>query len=108
MGSIRSQLNTPELNYLKALHTPVLQGFFNGVTDAAGSSHQAVEHRQFRQFIPPLLGPEGLTALIHLHQLLHGALVEQLMEVYERSQALWAQEWRHELSELPMLNRLVA
>ena len=38
----------------------------------------------------------------------HERAVEQLMEVYERSQALWAQEWRDELSELPMRNRLVA
>ena len=30
------------------------------------------------------------------------------MEGYARSQALRAQEWRDELSELPMLNRLVA
>ena len=34
--------------------------------------------------------------------------VEELMELYERSQDLWAQQWRDELLELPMLNRLVA
>ena len=34
--------------------------------------------------------------------------VEELMQVYERSQDLWAQQWRDELSELPMMNRLVA
>ena len=34
--------------------------------------------------------------------------VDELMELYERSQDLWAQQWRDELSELPMLNRLVA
>ena len=62
----------------------MLQGFFYGVNDAAGSSHQAVEHRQLRQFIPPLLGPKGLTALIHLHQLLHGALVEINTQIQQR------------------------
>ena len=34
--------------------------------------------------------------------------VDELMQVYERSQDLWAQQWRDELSELPMMNRLVA
>ena len=34
--------------------------------------------------------------------------VEELMELYERSQDLWAQQWRDELLELPVLNRLVA
>ena len=72
------------MNFKKALHTAVLQGFFNGVNDAAGSSHQAVKHRQFQQFIPPLLGPEGLTALVHLHQLLHGALVEINAQIQQR------------------------
>ena len=72
------------MNFLKALHTAVLRGFFNDETDAAGSSDQAVEHRQFRQFIPPLLGPESLTALIHLHQLLHCALVEINAQIQQR------------------------
>ena len=34
--------------------------------------------------------------------------VEELMELYDRSQDRWAQQWRDELLELPMLNRLVA
>ena len=34
--------------------------------------------------------------------------VKELMEIYERSQDLWAQQWRDELSELPVLNRLIA
>ena len=34
--------------------------------------------------------------------------VQELMQVYQRSQDLWAQQWRDELSELPMLNRLAA
>ena len=49
-----------------------------------------------------------LFPLLDLRVDFHERAVEQLMEVYERSQALWAQEWRDELSELPMLNRLVA
>ena len=34
--------------------------------------------------------------------------VKELMEIYERSQDLWVQQWRDELSELPVLNRLIA
>ncbi len=34
--------------------------------------------------------------------------VHELVEIYERSQDLWAQQWRDELSELQTLNRLVA
>ena len=34
--------------------------------------------------------------------------VDELMRIYERSQDLWAQQWRDELSELPVINRLVA
>ena len=36
------------------------------------------------------------------------AAVAELMQVYERSQDLWAQQWRDELAESPVLNRLVA
>ena len=96
-----------------------MQGFSLASAGAVLLGHQPIQHGQFRQFVPPLLSPKRLASLIDLHQLLHRALmeinvdfheraVEQLMEVYERSQALWAQEWRDELSELPMLNRLVA
>ena len=34
--------------------------------------------------------------------------VAELMEIYERSQDLWAQEWRDGFSDLPRLDRLVA
>ena len=34
--------------------------------------------------------------------------VGELMEIYERSQDLWAQEWRDGFSDLPKLDRLVA
>lgn len=33
--------------------------------------------------------------------------VGELMEIYERSQDLWAQQWRDELSELSTLNRTI-
>ena len=33
--------------------------------------------------------------------------VGELMAIYERSQDLWAQQWRDELSELRTLNRTV-
>ena len=51
---------------------------------------------------------EAAFPLLDLRVDFHERAVEQLMEVYERSQDLWAQQWRDELSELPMLNRLVA
>jgi hypothetical protein len=34
--------------------------------------------------------------------------VQELTEIYERSQDLWIQQWRDEMAEIPMLNRLVA
>lgn len=34
--------------------------------------------------------------------------VQELTEIYERSQDLWIQQWRDEMVELPILNRLVA
>ena len=51
---------------------------------------------------------EAAFPLLDLRVDFHERAVEQLMEVYERSQDFWAQQWRDELSELPMLNRLVA
>ena len=46
--------------------------------------------------------------LLDLRVDFRNAAVQELMEVYKRSQALWAQQWRDELSELPMMNRLAA
>ena len=37
----------------------------------------------------------------------HDQAVRELMAIYERSQDLWAQQWRDELSELRTLNRTV-
>ena len=34
--------------------------------------------------------------------------VQELTKIYERSQDLWIQQWRDEMAELPMFNRLVA
>ena len=34
--------------------------------------------------------------------------VQELTEIYERSQDLWIQQWRDQMAEIPMLNRLVA
>ena len=34
--------------------------------------------------------------------------VQELTEIYERSQDLWIHQWRDEMAEIPMLNRLVA
>ncbi|MBC8168714.1 MAG: hypothetical protein ACJ0GY_10790 [Synechococcus sp.] len=34
-------------------------------------------------------------------------VVDELMVIYERSQDLWAQQWRDELSELRTLNRTI-
>ena len=34
--------------------------------------------------------------------------VQELTKIYERSQDLWIEQWRDEMAELPMLNRLVA
>ena len=34
--------------------------------------------------------------------------VQELIEIYERNQDLWIHQWRDEMAELPMLNRLVA
>lgn len=38
----------------------------------------------------------------------HDTAVAELSALYERSQLLWAQAWRDELAERPILNREVA
>ncbi len=72
--------------------------------DAAGGDHRS----PFCTSAAVQVSGEAAFPLLDLRVDFHERAVEQLMEVYERSQALWAQEWRDELSELPMLNRLVA
>jgi uncharacterized Ntn-hydrolase superfamily protein len=51
---------------------------------------------------------EAAFPLLDLRVDFRSGAVEELMELYERSQDRWAQQWRDELLELPMLNRLVA
>lgn len=51
---------------------------------------------------------EAAFPLLDLRVDFRAGAVEELMELYERSQDLWAQQWRDELLELPVLNRLVA
>ena len=72
--------------------------------EAAGGDHRSL----FCTSAAVQVSGEAAFPLLDLRVDFHERAVEQLMEVYERSQALWAQEWRDELSELPMLNRLVA
>ena len=72
--------------------------------EAAGGDHRS----PFCTSAAVQVSGEAAFPLLDLRVDFHEGAVEQLMEVYERSQALWAQEWRDELSELPVLNRLVA
>ena len=51
---------------------------------------------------------EAAFPLLDLRVDFRSGAVDELMELYEKSQTLWAQQWRDELSELPMLNRLAA
>ena len=68
----------------------------------------------------PFLAPGLAWALVVLFSVLWIALgvawgrrgkgdaVQELTEIYERSQDLWIQQWRDEMAEIPMLNLLVA
>ena len=51
---------------------------------------------------------EAAFPLLDLRVDFRASAVEELMELYDRSQDQWAQQWRDELLELPMLNRLVS
>ncbi|QCH13593.1 DUF1028 domain-containing protein [Synechococcus sp. CB0101] len=51
---------------------------------------------------------EAAFPLLDLRIDYHDSAVLELAELYERSQLLWAQAWRDELAERPMLNREVA
>ena len=51
---------------------------------------------------------EAAFPLLDLRVDFRARAVEELMELYDRSQDLWAQQWRNELLELPMLNRLAS
>ena len=54
---------------------------------------------------------EAAFPLLDLRVDFHERAVEQLMDLvqlYERSQELWMQQWRDSFAELPRLNRLVS
>ncbi|MBL6802442.1 MAG: DUF1028 domain-containing protein [Synechococcus sp. BS307-5m-G38] len=72
--------------------------------EEAGGDHRA----QFCTSAALQVSGEAAFPLLDLRIDFRDQAVEELMQVYERSQDLWAQQWRDELSELPMMNRLVA
>ena len=51
---------------------------------------------------------EAAFPLLDLRIDYHDSAVLELAQLYQRSQLLWAQAWRDELAERPMLNREVA
>ena len=51
---------------------------------------------------------EAAFPLLDLRVDFRDSAVTELMNVYERSQELWAQQWRDSFADLPQLNRLVA
>ena len=72
--------------------------------ELAGGDHRAISSTSAALQV----SGEAAFPLLDLRIDFRTGAVEELMELYERSQDLWAQQWRDELLELPMLNRLVA
>ena len=72
--------------------------------ELAGGDHRAISSTSAALQV----SGEAAFPLLDLRVDFRTGAVEELMELYERSQDLWAQQWRDELLELPMLNRLVA
>ncbi len=72
--------------------------------ELAGGDHRAINSTSTALQV----SGEAAFPLLDLRVDFRTGAVEELMELYERSQDLWAQQWRDELLELPMLNRLVA
>jgi uncharacterized Ntn-hydrolase superfamily protein len=72
--------------------------------ELAGGDHRAISST----FAALQVSGEAAFPLLDLRVDFRPGAVEELMELYERSQDLWAQQWRDELLELPVLNRLVA
>ena len=72
--------------------------------ELAGGDHRAISSTSAALQV----SGEAAFPLLDLRVDFRAGAVEELMELYERSQDLWAQQWRDELLELPMLNRLVA
>ena len=72
--------------------------------ELAGGDHRAISSTSAALQV----SGEAAFPLLDLRVDFRTGAVEELMELYERSQDLWAQQWRDELLELPVLNRLVA
>ena len=72
--------------------------------ELAGGDHRAISSTSAALQV----SGEAAFPLLDLRVDFRAGAVEELMELYERSQDLWAQQWRDELLELPVLNRLVA
>ena len=72
--------------------------------ELAGGDHRAISSTSAALQV----SGEAAFPLLDLRVDFRTGAVEELMELYERSQDMWAQQWRDELLELPMLNRLVA
>ena len=72
--------------------------------ELAGGDHRAISSTSAALQV----SGEAAFPLLDLRVDFRTGAVEELMELYERSQDLWAQQWRDELLELPVLNRLLA
>ena len=72
--------------------------------ELAGGDHRAISSTSAALQV----SGEAAFPLLDLRVDFRPGAVEELMELYERSQDLWAQQWRDELLELSLLNRLVA
>jgi uncharacterized Ntn-hydrolase superfamily protein len=72
--------------------------------ELAGGDHRAISSTSAALQV----SGEAAFPLLDLRVDFRPGAVEEMMELYERSQDLWAQQWRDELLELPVLNRLVA
>ena len=72
--------------------------------ELAGGDHRAISSTSAALQV----SGEAAFPLLDLRVDFRPGAVEELMELYERSQDLWAQQWRDELLELPVLNRLAA
>ena len=72
--------------------------------ELAGGDHRAISSTSAALQV----SGEAAFPLLDLRVDFRTGAVEELIELYERSQDLWAQQWRDELLELPVLNRLVA
>ena len=70
--------------------------------EAAGGDHRS----PFSTSAALQISGDAAFPLLDLRVDYRDQAVAELMEIYERSQDLWAQQWRDELSELRTLNRM--